>query len=168
MSILIVALGVTVLLYGRTLYWGFVAIAGFLIGFELAAELLRAQPESVRLLIAIAGGVIGALLGMVAQRIAFSIAGCFAGGYLAINLDQAVHLPGEPAIWALVGAVAGAILAAMVMDWAIIVLSSLAGAAAVVDQFHWQPPMPLVVFIVLCLLGISIQGRRLRYNARAL
>jgi hypothetical protein len=82
MTIVRLLLGFLLLFFGRKLYWAFVAVAGFLLGMELAAELFAEQAEWVRMLIALAGGVIGAILGILFQRIAFAIGGLFAGGYL--------------------------------------------------------------------------------------
>ena len=50
-------MGVLLVLYGRTLYWVFVAVAGFLLGFALATEFLAAQAESVRIIVAFLAGV---------------------------------------------------------------------------------------------------------------
>ena len=92
--------------------WLFVAVAGFLVGMELAAEFLTEQTESIRILVALAGGVLGAILGMLLQRVAFSIGGLFAGGYLGLVLAREADLPGEPLVWFVVGAILGAIVAA--------------------------------------------------------
>jgi hypothetical protein len=161
-SIVALLLGVLLLLAGRTLYWAFVAVAGFLVGWELAGELLAEQPEAVRVLAAVVGGVIGALVGMLLQRVAFAVGGLFAGGYLGLALARGMELPGEPLVWFAVGAVLGAIVAAIVMDWAIIVLSSLAGAAAIVDQFDLSASAAGLLLVALAAVGIVVQGRRLR------
>jgi hypothetical protein len=166
MSVISLLLGILLLLYGRTLYWVFVAVAGFLVGFELGVELLAEQAEWVRLLAAVVGGILGAILGMFAQRVAFSIGGLFAGGYLGLALAHGAEIPGEPIVWLAVGAILGAIIAALVMDWAIIVLSSLAGAAAIVGtaraQFDLEATVAMLLVVALALLGIVVQGRRLR------
>lgn len=73
MAIVELLLGIVLLFFGRTLYWIFVAVAGFLVGFELAAQFLVGRPESLQLLAAVAGGLLGAILGMLAQRVAFAI-----------------------------------------------------------------------------------------------
>ena len=49
MSVVSLLLGILLLFFGRTLYWVFVAVAGFLVGWELAAELLAEQAEWVRI-----------------------------------------------------------------------------------------------------------------------
>ena len=162
MSVISLLLGILLLFFGRTLYWLFVAVAGFLVGMELAAEFLTEQTEAIRILVALAGGVLGAILGMLLQRVAFSIGGLFAGGYLGLVLARAVDLPGEPLVWFVVGAILGAIVAALVMDWAIIILSSLAGSSAIVGQFNLSPSTATLLFVALSVVGIIVQGRRLR------
>jgi hypothetical protein len=166
-SVVRLLMGTLLLFYGRTLYWAFVAVAGFLVGFELAAEFLADQAERVRILVALLGGVLGAVLGMLAQRAAFAIGGLFAGGYLALALAHAADLPGEPLIWFVIGAILGAIVAALIMDWAIITLSSLADAAAIVAEFHLSDSIATLLFVALSAIGIIIQGRRRQYLAPA-
>jgi hypothetical protein len=167
MPIVTLLLGILLLFYGRTLYWAFVAVAGFLVGFELAAELLAAQPEWVRLLAAALVGVLGAILGILFQRVAFAMGGLFAGGYLGLALAQAASAPGEPFVWFLVGGILGAILAALIMDWAIIALSSLAGAAAITGRLNFDPTIAAVLFLALTAIGTTVQARRLRRAAPA-
>jgi hypothetical protein len=161
MPIVNVLLGLVLLFFGRALYWLFVAIAGFLVGFELGARFLADQPQGVQLLAAIAGGILGAVLGMLAQRVAFALGGLLAGGYLALAVARTMGIPGEPLVWFAVGGILGAIIAALVMDWAIIVLSSLAGAAAIVGSFQLDSTIAAVLFVVLAVVGIVAQGRRL-------
>jgi hypothetical protein len=160
-------LGVLLLLFGRTLYWLFVAIVGFLVGYELGATILVNQAESVRVLAAVLGGVLGAILGMFAQRVAFAIGGLFAGGYLGLALAREAGTAGDPLVWFVVGGILGAIVAALLMDWAIIALSSLAGAAAIVGQFELESSIAMLLFVVLTAVGIVVQGRRLRPAASA-
>ncbi|HEY2826559.1 MAG TPA: DUF4203 domain-containing protein [Pirellulales bacterium] len=159
----LVLLGVVVLLFGRSLYWAFIAIAGFLLGMALANEWLADKQEWVRILAAVGAGLIGAVLGIVLQRLAFAIGGFFTGGYLALVLVARWRLGGDPHIWMIVGGVIGAIAAAMLMDWAIIVLSSLAGAAAILAPFQAKLDnrMLPIAFLVLAVVGIVFQGRRM-------
>jgi hypothetical protein len=160
-SLITLLLGILLLFYGRTLYWAFIAVAGFLVGFELAAQLLADQPEWVRLMAALLLGILGAVLGILFQRVAFAMGGLFAGGYLGLALAQTADAPGEPLAYFVVGAILGAFVAALLMDWAIIILSSLAGAAAIVDQFKLSPSAAAVLFVALAAIGILVQARRL-------
>jgi len=159
---LTLGLGVVVLLFGRSLYWVFVAIAGFLIGMEMANVWMRGQEDWMRLLVAVGAGVLGAIIGIFVQRLAFAIGGFFAGGYFAVALATRFGLAGDPNVWAIVGGVIGAILAALLMDWAIIVLSSLAGAAAMMSPFQprLDPRVSAAIYLALVVIGIVFQGRR--------
>jgi hypothetical protein len=161
--VVLVLLGIVVLLFGRSLYWAFIAIGGFLVGMALANEWLADKQEWVRILAALGAGLIGAILGILIQRLAFAIGGFFAGGYLALVLAARLHAGGNPHIWTLVGGIIGAIAAAILMDWAIIVLSSLAGAAAILAPFQTKldDRMLPVAFLVLAVIGLVFQGRRM-------
>ncbi len=162
-----VALGVIVLLFGRALYWAFVAIVGFFIGMELAENWpwLNQQEQWIQLLAAIGCGILGAIIGIFVQRLAFAIGGFFAGGYLALAIATRMHIATDSNaanIWMIVGGVIGAIVAAMILDWAIIVLSSLAGAAAILTPFQLRigdDRITAVLFFVLAAVGIFFQGR---------
>jgi hypothetical protein len=158
----VLGLGVIVLLFGRSLYWVFVAIVGFLIGMEMANVWMAGQEDWMRLLVAIGAGVLGAIIGIFVQRLAFAIGGFFAAGYFAVALATRFHLPGDPNVWMVVGGIIGAILAALLMDWAIIVLSSLAGAAAIMSPFQpkLEPPISGLIYLALVVVGIVFQGRR--------
>jgi MFS family permease len=161
--VVLVLLGIVVLLFGRSLYWAFIAIAGFLVGMALANEWLADKQEWIRILAAVGAGLIGAIVGILVQRLAFAIGGFFAGGYLALALATRWRFGGDPHILMIVGGVIGAIAAAMIMDWAIIVLSSLAGAAAILAPFQAKldDKMLPIAFLVLAVIGIVFQGRRM-------
>ena len=126
--------GAALLLVGRKLYWLFIAIAGFYVGVELARAVVVAQPQWVIWLAAAAAGLIGAIVAMLFQRVAFALAGFYAGAYLALIAAER-FLPGAVGVGAvIVGGLVGAIAAALIMDWAIIVLSSMVGAALIVSS----------------------------------
>jgi hypothetical protein len=60
-----------------------------------------------------------------------------------------------------VAGVVGAIIAALIMNWAIILISSLVGAGAVVDALALEQPMNIIVFLVLATVGIVVQAKLL-------
>ena len=70
-------------------------------------------------------------------------------------------------IWMIVGGIIGAIVAAMIMDWAIIVLSSLAGATAILSPFapRMNDQVLTLVFLLITIAGIVIQSGQM--GARA-
>jgi len=165
---LLIVLGLLLVFFGRSLYWAFVAVAGFLMGMELAADLLAENEPWVRFLAAIAAGALGAIVGVLAQRIAFAIGGFFAGGYLTLELLN--HFPQIPPsnLWFLIGGILGAIVAAMLLDWAIIVLASLAGAVAVMsglaglEVIRLPSEAHILGVVSLAAIGVFVQGRRMK------
>jgi hypothetical protein len=167
MQIVSVDLGAGLLFFGRALFWVFVAIAGFLLGMALGDEWFAGQSEWAQFAVAIAAGAIGALVAIVAQRFDFSLGGFYAGGYVALNIAAHFHQQQNLTLWFIVGGVIGGIIAAMMMDWAIIVLSSLAGAVAIISAFEDQfdSTAKAVLVVGIAAVGIAVQGRRLSRNA---
>ena len=151
--------GAVLLLLGRKLFWLFVAVAGFYLGFEAARALLADQPAWLIWLVAIAAGLLGAVLAMLFQRVGFALAGFYAGAYIAlVSVER--FAPGSMGVATLlIGGLAGAVLAALVMDWAIIVLSCLVGAALVVPFLGLGDTAASTVYVGLAALGIVVQAR---------
>ena len=55
-----------------------------------------------QLLAALAAGLAGALLAMLAQRVAFALGGFYAGGYLALLVAQPIQPDGNQIVWLVV------------------------------------------------------------------
>ena len=152
--------GLAVLFFGRRLFWLFVGCVGFLVGFELAGDMLQGQPEWVILVIALGVGVIGAIASVFLQRIFIVVAGFFAGGYCLFTLAPSVlHANDQVIQWIAfaVGGLLGAVLSLALLDPALIIMSSLAGATAVSQNVPLDPPARTALFIVLLVLGIGVQ-----------
>lgn len=159
MQILHAILGAFVMFFGRRLFWIAIGVLGFLIGAQLAGQLMAEAQVAIQLLAALAAGVIGALLAIVFQRVAFAIGGFLAGAYLAHGI--VVSMGGNPDfqwIWFAIGGAAGAVIAAFLMDWAIIVLTSLAGAEAIVNTLDLPGGVTGLLFVVLAVLGMAVQA----------
>lgn len=154
-----VLFGCVALLAGRNVFWLFIGLLGFLVGADAAHVWLQDQPDWATLAVAIAAGVVGAVLAMLFERVAFSLAGFYAAAFVLIAIFRESGIAGDHAAAVLVAGIAGAIFAALVMDWAIIVLSALAGAAAVVSVFAALPIVKLVSFLVLVAIGVGVQYR---------
>jgi hypothetical protein len=162
MNILNLVLGAIVLLFGRSLFWAFVAIVGFLVGLEIGQQLAANQAAGIQILIGLGLGVVGALIAIFAQRVGFAIAGFYAGGYLGVEAAQSIALPSDPMVWFVIGGVIGALVAFVMMDWAIVVLSSFVGAGAITAALGAESTASAVLFVVLTAVGIIFQGRRLQ------
>lgn len=158
-------LGGALLVAGRRLFWLFVGAAGFVTGFQLTTRFFQG-PEGVAILVGLVVGLIFALLAIFLQTIAIGIAGFLSGGYVLLALTAMLGLDAARFIWIIyiVGGIIGVILVSFLFDWAIITLSSLAGAALVVEAFQLQRSG--LVFLILFLAGVIIQGTAYRYETR--
>ena len=153
--------GAAVLFFGRRLFWLFVGCVGFIVGFELAGNMLQGQPVWVILVIALGVGVLGAIASVFLQRIFIVVAGFFAGGYCLSTLaPMAFDAKGEIIPWIAfaVGGLLGAILTAALLDPALIIMSSLAGATAVSQNVPLNPSAQRLLFVVLLVAGILVQA----------
>ena len=153
-----IAAGAALLLAGRRLFWLFVAITGFFVGAEVGGELFANQSKWVVWVLAAGTGIIGAVLAMLLQRVAFAVAGFYASGYLAITLVQSFGWGIPDVAASLAGGFIGAVVAALVMDWAIIVFSSLVGSGLIVAAFGLQSLQGALLGAALAAVGIVMQA----------
>lgn len=161
-----ICLGTIVLLFGRKLFWAFVAIGGLLVGMEVAGIALAGGAVWLQLLVGVAFGLLGAIVGIFAQRLEFALAGFYALGYVGMAAGEML-LPGSNLlVWLVAAGLCGAVIAALLMDWAIVVLSSFVGAAAVSTELAVAPPLGAFVFFVLIVIGIAFQSRSVRRDRR--
>lgn len=153
--------GIVLLLFGRRLFWLFVGAVGFIAGMEWGATVLGKQPETVALLFALVIGVVCALLALAIQRIAVAIAGGFVGGMFAMQLATAAGFSGQTnhIIAFLIGALVAALLISLLFDWALIVLSSLAGGSLIAQMLLSGRSLEMIAALVLCIVGIVFQAR---------
>jgi len=158
-------LGGALLVLGRRLFWLFVGIAGFVTGVQVANRVFQG-PEEQAIIVGVVLGLGFALFAIFAQTLAIGVAGFLTGGYVLLALTAIVGLDRGPFAWIiyLVGGVIGFMLVLWLFDWAIITLSSLAGAALVVQAFNFQNVLAGVVFVLLVLAGVIIQGLTFRYQ----
>ena len=157
--------GLLSLFLGRRLFWVFVGAAGFLLGFNLAFQLLEEQAGLLLLLIALAAGLLGAALALFAQRLALAIAGFIAGGYLLLYVANLVSA--DPlstlvvVILFVVGGLLGAGLFQFFFDIALVLLSSALGATLLTQVIAdvWAPGelINALLFILLLVVGIAVQ-----------
>jgi len=160
-----ILVGFLLLVLGRRLYWLFVAAVGFLYGLELAPRLLPGQSQAVIVIIALGLALLGALLAVVATKVALGLTGFVAAGGIAAVVLQ--HLTIESGVVALgiyfIAGIIGAVLFLLLFNAALIVLSSLAGAYLVVlgaEEMRLISTAPeTALVIVLAVVGIVIQAR---------
>jgi len=162
--------GIGLLAFGRKLFWLFVGLIGFVSGVHLATRFFPGQPEWMVLAIALMAGVLGALLALFLQWLAIGLAGFFAGGYIVVRLLYVSGLTTGGMYWVLflIGGIIGLILVIVLFDWALIILSSLAGAGLITESAHVGHSGSLLLFIVLVIAGILVQSRLMKPRSRPL
>ena len=167
MAVLYIVIGAALLFFGRKVFWLFVAGAGFVAGTSLASNLFNG-PDWLNIAIGLGVGLLAALLAMFLQRFAIGLAGFLVGGYVALQILPMLNLESGPATWVtfIVGGIIGVLLVSAVFDWALIILSSLAGAALVVGAVSFPQTLGFIVLIVLAAAGISYQYKELKSEKR--
>ena len=167
--IISIIIGVAILLFGRKLFWLFVAALGFAVGLEIAAYFMNEPAQWMKLLVALGCGVIGALLAILLQKLAIAIAGFIAGGRIAWALAAAffvdhAHYRG---ITFIIGGILGALLLLALFDWVLIFLSSIEGAHLISSGITLPEKGTMILFIALAAIGVIVQGSMLRRSRSA-
>ena len=156
-EILHAMIGVMLLAFGRRLFWLFVGGLGFAFGFQVAQQFLGWQSGWMVWAAALIFGAIGALLAVFFQTIAIVLGGFAAGCIIATDLSLLLGFAPAPLPVFLAGA-AGAILLYVLFDWALIGLSSAAGATLVVQALNVNPSAGMLLLAVLTAAGIWFQA----------
>jgi uncharacterized protein DUF4203 len=155
--------GAALLAFGRKLFWVFVGLVGFFAGLKWGAVLFPNEPEWVVFAAALLTGIIGAVLAMVLQRLAAGLAGFVAGSYLAASIAAWAGGPSDQALVAfqiLLGLVCGVMMVVM-FDWVLIILSSLIGAAWIIEAVQPAGAWHALAYVLLAAAGIAFQAWQL-------
>lgn len=158
--------GAALLLLGRQLYWLFVVGVGFAAAMQLVPRFVQSESTLTVLVIALAAGLIGALIAVFLQRAAIGIAGFLAGAYVVLTLLEVVGVQSAVLSWVLafIGGFVGVALTQMVFEWALILLSSITGAAMIAQGLNVARPVTVIAFLILLVVGAALQasmmGRR--------
>lgn len=156
----VLVFGLALLLAGRRIFWLVVGVVGFLFGFDLASRVLGLDSEGLGLLIGVFAGILGIFLAVFLQKFAIGLAGFLIGGYLTLTLLQAdaANLSGTDLVAFLVGGLICALLAVWLFEVALILLSSVAGAALVTQSLTLDPGATTLAFAALAVVGIAVQA----------
>jgi hypothetical protein len=160
MSIVNIVGGALLLALGRKIFWFFVAALGFFAGFELATRTFNISPLWVAIAIGVAVGLVGALLATFAEKLVIGIAGFLAGAFITSRLVPQLGTQVQSWSWViiLIGGVIGIILMYVIFEWALMILSSIAGAMLVVEGFNLAGMVAVIVGIVLFVIGVAFQA----------
>jgi hypothetical protein len=156
--------GLLLLIFGRQLFWLFVAALGFVLGIDFATQYIPESSGLMVLLVAVMAGILGAVFAYFFYRVAIAAAGFVAGGRIGIALLAALSPASSQAMWLafIVAGVLGAVLLLLVFDWGLIVISSLLGASVIAQQLTGRPGTSGILFVVLLIAGIVIQAEMMR------
>lgn len=159
LNIISLILGIALLIAGRKLFWLFVGAAGFLAGMQLAPQFWRG-PEITVLLIGLLIGVVFAVLAIFLEGVAIGVAGFLAGGYVLTALVSMIGLNPGGFSWIVyvIGGIIGVLFVIFLFDWALITLSSLAGASLVTQALPTSGGPSGVLYLALVIIGVVIQG----------
>ena len=159
-NIVMAVSGVVLLVLGWKLFWLFVGVVGFAAGLQAAQLYFGPQPFWVLWAVGLVCGIIGAVLALFFQKLAIGIGGFVAGSTIVIHLTLMMgYQPG--ALVTLVGGVAGAVALYLLFDWALIILSSVAGATFIIEALGRHASYAPVLSAVLIAAGIIFQSRLL-------
>ena len=166
MFIVNLLLGASLLLWGRKLFWLFIAAAGFFTGWQLAQVVTH--NEVVGVIVGIVFAIIGALLAVFLKTIAIGVAGFLMGGSVLLSLAGMIGLDQGMAAWVvyIIGGIGGAILIGMFFDWVVVILSSLGGASLIVGALSLDGAVRALAFLGLLILGIVIQASDMKKDDR--
>ncbi|MEO7724823.1 MAG: DUF4203 domain-containing protein [Chthoniobacterales bacterium] len=164
LPIISVVIGIVLLLFGRKLFWLFVAALGFAIGLQLAPYFSQNPPLWLCLLLSLGLGLLGALLALLLQKVAIGIAGFLVGGRFAVAIAAAflVNHAHYSAITFVIGGIVGALLLLALFDWALIIFSSIEGARLIADAVHLPNTGTSILLVVLAIFGIIVQAMMFR------
>ena len=94
------------------------------------------------------------------QWLAVGLAGFFAGAYILVTV---VHLSGwgtGGTNWLFfIGGILGTVLILALFRWALIILSSLAGAGLIMETIHADRWATILLFTALLITGVVVQPR---------
>jgi hypothetical protein len=162
-----ILVGAILLLFGRRLFWLFVGCIGFIVGFDFASHVLQGRVEWPILVIALGAGLVGVIASIFLQRLVVGIAGFLAGGYFLSNVGLMVlHAHQQAVQWIAYsfGGILGAMLTLVLLDPALIILSSAAGATAISENAPLTESNKGILFVALLILGIVVQT--MQYHRR--
>lgn len=167
--------GIISLFFGRKFFWVFVAAVGFLVGLYVSDYLLPLLPaavapfnEFVRLALALTFAGVA----LIVQRAGTILIGAIATGLLAWWAGGHYEMVGwSQWVVAVVGGMMGGVLLYFALDWALLVLTALAGGLIAIAGMGQLNGLPTGsgpwLYLVLVIAGIFYQRHELMQDRPA-
>jgi hypothetical protein len=164
-GILNLLVGGSLVLAGRKLFWLLLGAIGFLIGLELATW-IAFHSELVLIIATIGLGVVFALMGIFLESVAIGMAGFLGGGLTLMRMASLMGLDSAVARWItfIVGGIIGAVLIVRLFNWALITISSIAGASMIASGLYLHQGIRPLIFLAIAVLGILFQGLLMHFE----
>lgn len=154
-----IVLGILMLIAGRRFFWFFVGATGFVAGFTCGKEIFGLESLQTLFIAASILGIIGIVFALFMQGIAIGIAGFLAGSYVTFSLLPSFGEFSPELTWfiVLIGGVVGVVFSILVVNWMLIFLSSVTGAAIIVHYISPESWVKPAIWMMLSVAGIIIQ-----------
>jgi len=164
LNALLLVIGLILVLLGRRVYLISIGILGFLGGLYLFTSFIGSARDWRSLLFALLFGTVGSLLAFKLHKAAWLFGGFCGGGVLALYFNDATGMirDGSPVTLFLVGGAAGAFLFLLLLDWSLILVTTLTGAALISWQSRLSGGALQALFFGLTALGLLVQARAMR------
>jgi hypothetical protein len=84
-----------------------------------------------------------------------------------MNLVQVMELDlGSVLVPFLLGGVLGLIFVSILFDWALIAISSFAGATVIVQTFAMETAVSMLLLVALIIIGVGVQANQLQREGK--
>lgn len=154
-----IILGLCLLFAGRKLFWLSVGVLGFIVGMQYAPILLPEADGFLIFGIAIAFGILGAVLALSFEWIAILFIGFLGGAYFLANVSAFFSADAQLInTIAIIGGIVGIFVMAIAFDTALIVISSLVGGLLITNQSGLTDLLWILSFLFCLTLGIFMQS----------
>jgi len=152
--------GITLLVAGRRLFWLIVAVLGFMVGYQFVQDQFPTMRQETVLIVGIVLGIGGAILAVFIQKLGIAIAGFLAGGLIGSSLWQWLGNTGDSTLLVfLIAGVIGCFVMMLLFEWALVIMTSLAGAGLLIQSFEAENQgLAGLLFLGLTLFGIFVQS----------
>ncbi len=173
--VFILVSGIISLFFGRKFFWVFVAAVGFLLGLYISDFVLPMLPEAVAPFsefVRLALALTFAGVALIVQRAGTIVIGALATALLAWWAGGQYDLVGWTLyIVAALGGLVGGVLLYFALDWALLVLTALAGGLITIAGMGQLDGLPTAsgpwFYLVLVAAGIFYQRRELMQDQPA-
>ena len=168
LNALLLVIGLILVLLGRRVYLISIGILGFLGGLYLFTVFLGTAHDWRSLLFALLFGTVGSLLAFALHKAAWLFGGFCGGGVLALyfNESTAAFSGVSPIVLFVIGGGVGALLFLLMLDWALIAVTTLTGAALITWQSRLSGLAAQALFLGLTAIGLLVQARGLKGDRR--